>query len=170
MGVVFVLLQGKVWMFCPSTAAGFVRICLNFFIPVVGSFGLFWERVWPKSLTDPFSFLLFFFFFCCRCHILGTFLTVEFRTCIRGLLSVLISPNPFCNCAILFASWGSGCEIKWWVGGGGGGGLNIEITGESQHASSQYCRFRTEAFFPGIHWFPTETLTLLDKDSIEEDT
>lgn len=120
MGVVFISLQSKVWMFCPSTAAGFCSDLFEFLYPGGGECWIVLRESLTKIADRSIFFSSIFLFFCCRCHILGTFLTVEFRTCIWGLLSVLISPNPFCNCAILFASWGSGCEIKW-LGGGWGG-------------------------------------------------
>ena len=100
--------------FAPVLLMAFVRICLNFFIPVVGECWIVLRESLTKIADRSIFFSSVFLFFCCRCHILGTFLTVEFRTCIPGLLSVLISPNPFCNCYFICFVGGGG----WWGGGG----------------------------------------------------
>ena len=147
MGVVFISLQSKFWIFAPVLLLAFVRICLNVFIPVVGSLGLFWESL-TKVADRSIFFSSVFLFFCCRCHSLGTFLAVECRTCIWGLLWVLIFPTPFCNCAILFASWGSGCGIN---GEGGGGGWTLKSQVNLNMLLPQYCRFRTEALLAPVY-------------------
>ena len=60
MGVVFVLLQGKVWMFCPSTAAGFCSDLFEFLYPGGGEFWIVLRKSLSKIVegSNFFSFVV----------------------------------------------------------------------------------------------------------------